>query len=184
MIARVRGVSTASTAAGSRLKVSRSMSAKTGTALAFDHRRRGRHEGVGRDDDLVFGADAGSEERDAQSDRAVRDAQSRARQPCIAAKRLSNSATSVPWSRPQWPLRSVRSRRSSSGLPKIGQCGNGPRTDGSSTEEGEGAHRGDPNSISRTLELPPHIDAPVFRRIRCASTLRIRDAGRSLERGC
>ena len=34
MMARVRGVMAASTALGSRLKVSRSMSANTGTALA------------------------------------------------------------------------------------------------------------------------------------------------------
>src|SRR5947209_16058515 len=46
-------------------------------------------------------------------------------QPCIAAKRLSKSATSGPSSFPHWPLRRVFTRRCSSALPKIGQAGNG-----------------------------------------------------------
>ena len=41
--------------------------------IRFEHRGRRRDEGVGRDDDLVFGLDAGREERDAQRHGSVDD---------------------------------------------------------------------------------------------------------------
>src|SRR5215510_8967262 len=46
-------------------------------------------------------------------------------QPCIAAKRLSNSATSRPCNRPHFPLRNTRNSRRSSSLSKTGQDMNG-----------------------------------------------------------
>src|SRR5438874_5309890 len=46
-------------------------------------------------------------------------------QPCMDAKRRSNSATCLPSRRPQLPLRNVPSSRRSSALPKIGQPVNG-----------------------------------------------------------
>src|ERR1039458_5465437 len=121
MTTRVRGVMAASTALGSRLKVSSSMSANTGTALASI-----TAVAVARN---VYGGTI-------TSSSALMPAAIRATRretvplttpmlclaPCMAAKRCSNSATSGPWCLPHLPLRSARSSRASSGSPKIGQA--------------------------------------------------------------
>ncbi len=63
----VRSVIAASTAAGSRLNVSGSMSANTGVAPVSATELRRRREREGRDDDLVARADAGGEQAEVQA---------------------------------------------------------------------------------------------------------------------
>ena len=73
MMALVRGVIAASTAAGSRLKVSKVDVGEHRDGVGLDHCRRRRDERVRRNDDLVLGADARRQQRDSQRDRAVDD---------------------------------------------------------------------------------------------------------------
>ena len=121
---RVRGVIAASTAPGSRLNVSRSMSANTGTAFAST-----TAEAV--EMNVYGGTMTSSSAWMPAASSAIRSetvpltTATPWPQPCIAAKRRSNSSTCWPSSLPHSPLRSVRSRRSSSASPKMGQEGNG-----------------------------------------------------------
>src|ERR1041385_912612 len=124
MIARVRGVIAASIASGSRLNVVRSISANTGTALASMTAEAVEKKVYG-------GTITSSWARIPAASSAIRNetvpltTAIPCLQPCFAAKRFSNLATSRPSSLPQLPLRSTSSNRFSSVLPKTGQAGKG-----------------------------------------------------------